>query len=984
MTTSMKPVAGRHLMRGQVGFVHRLSAYICLVLGLGMGCSRDSSTSGSPGVAPGSPVATAAPAPAGAAGSISGNGKGANTPANRCSTMCSADLKDVLDCNGNLMSSCGTGEACLNGACSTQVCDAAEAADSSVGCEFWAIKPPALPKWVPENTSPAGCFAVFIANTWDTPVKINAFRNGTYFQDFVYIPRGNGNALQYDPYDPFVGLPAGEVAVLFLSHIPNKRMCPKPAAFTGELTIDGTGKGHSIRITTDKPVAAYSIFPFGGGQSAVTSASLLLPTHAWHTNYLAINPYQEMLNSLTIVANEDGTDLQMRPNGGTLIDENMVWTTPTDGVAKYTLNAGEYLQLSNSLSELTGSPIQSNKPVGLWGVSYCFNVPRDKNYCDSAHQQIPPVSAWGHQYVGVRYRNRSSAIGTESPPWRLVGAVDGTQLTWAPSIPAGAPTSLGAGETAEFQATGPFVVQSQDAAHPFYMAQYMTGSEYIQSDLGEGDPEWVNVVSSQQYLKRYVFFADPTYPETNLVIVRRRDPATNRFADVELDCAGVVTGWKVVGAFEYTRIDLSTGNFRNVGNCSTGRREISSTAPFGATVWGWGKSDTHPSTRDVSYGYPAGMGTRAINNVTVAADPNYRLVDLVAAPPPPVTVGPSTIESVFNPLGRCVPADETVERRRDPTQWCSNCGMCAGATTAIDLSGSMFSPEQPTTGKLRILGSAPDGVQIFVASTPPNRASLLSDTPLSVDIDPRVQPLQIPLAVCTARCPTGGAYTVDVELAFEQVWDGRTGQGPTRVAARVPLSITIEPSDFWTCYGWIVVLVIGAIVFLLWAYGFVHPLKFPRSGSGRSANFPHKRYAVSVGELEEMKAESRAVPLRRYALPKRPWYVPDQVVYLSLLGDISRNRNGAVVAIELRRVNGRFRAWFVPLDGRRWILARYQYGEWLAHQDGWLKTPDGAAMQLISGPTGAELKLGFVYVPVGGSEDDPSPPDVDDFALLFE
>jgi hypothetical protein len=86
------------------------------------------------------------------------------------------------------------------------------------------------------------------------------------------------------------------------------------------------------------------------------------------------------------------------------------------------------------------------------------------------------------------------------------------------------------------------------------------------------------------------------------------------FHDVTLDCAGVVGGWTAVGPdHEFARVDLTTGNFAPVGACSTGRRELASTAPFGVWVWGWGSSAT--GTQNVSYGYPGGMNVQPINNV---------------------------------------------------------------------------------------------------------------------------------------------------------------------------------------------------------------------------------------------------------------------------------------------------------------------------------------------------------------------------------
>ena len=60
---------------------------------------------------------------------------------------------------------------------------------------------------------------------------------------------------------------------------------------------------------------------------------------------------------------------------------------------------------------------------------------------------------------------------------------------------------------------------------------------------------------------------------------------------------------------------LTTGNFQNVGSCSTGVRQMSSEVPFGLWVWGWGSAASTPQTRNVSYGYPGGMSVQSINTV---------------------------------------------------------------------------------------------------------------------------------------------------------------------------------------------------------------------------------------------------------------------------------------------------------------------------------------------------------------------------------
>jgi hypothetical protein len=275
--------------------------------------------------------------------------------------------------------------------------------------------------------------------------------------------------------------------------------------------------------------------------------------------------------------------------------------------------------------------------VAVIGASTLMDLPLGTRRADSAEQMLPPVRALGSEYVAVRYRSRSPSPSPtpESVPWRIVGVVDGTQLTYEPAAPAGAPTAIAAQQLAEFWDPGPFVVHSQDAQHPFYLASYMTGGEPFD---GTGDPEFVNVVPPAQYLPRYTFFTDPTYPETNLVIVRARDPQTGQMPDVQLDCAGTLGGWTAVGTagtYEMTRVDLSTGNFQGVGGCNNGVHVISSTATsggIGVTVWGWGNDITWPpddnpavdeanplSTRWVSYGYPAGANFKPLNTAVLQA-----------------------------------------------------------------------------------------------------------------------------------------------------------------------------------------------------------------------------------------------------------------------------------------------------------------------------------------------------------------------------
>lgn len=501
-------------------------------------------------------------------------------------------------------------------------------AKSSAGCEYFVATPDVI------LDGAGACFAAFITNTWTDPVTVKVDYGGAPLDvtKFAYIPKGMGKGLTYTPLSTGV-IPPGEVAILFLNRKPGllpsfglNTNCPNGVNVAiGDIdaATHGTGLGKAFHIVTDAAVAAYDIFPYGGGQSAMTSATLLLPVTSWDTNYIAVDAYGGgplAQPFVQIVGQRDGTTVKISATndivGGTGVAPAKK-NTPTT----YTVNRGQVLQLTQD-APLAGSVIQTSVPVGVWGGKSSLSI---KSCCaDTGHQQIPPVRALGNEYVGVRYRNRYEGK-EESPPWRLVGAVDGTTLTWTPAPPAGAPNTLGVGQVVELVASGPFVVRSQDAQHPFYMSAHMTGAGEFdpESKDGRGDPEFVNVIPPGEYLSSYVFFTDPTYPETNLVLVRAKGK-DGKFADVDLDCAGIVGGWSPIGDFEYARIDLVRGNFEPQGKCNNGRHEIKSANPFGLTVWGWGSAATGPMglgtsfySQYVSYAYPGGANVQPINTVVV-------------------------------------------------------------------------------------------------------------------------------------------------------------------------------------------------------------------------------------------------------------------------------------------------------------------------------------------------------------------------------
>ena len=560
-------------------------------------------------------------------------GFGEGGPACKGSSACSPDLHQVL-CNGTVVQTCNADQGCAAGKC-VDACAAAAANQSTIGCDYYAFDP--------DTILPGECFAAFVSNTWGSPVTIQVDFGGqplANFTDFARLPSGSGQSIAYAPLAGNTIGP-GDVAILFLaSYEPANAACPAgvtPAYTSADAATHGTGIGKAFHITTDRPVVANAIYPYGGGQSVITSATLLVPTSGWDTNYIAADGYGGVgAPWVSIVAQADGTNVTISPTAA-IAGGNGVQGTGAGQPHTYTIGQGDVLQLVQADgTELNGSPIQSDKPVAVFGGATCMNVPVGRASCDSGMQQLLPVRAMGDEYVYARYRDRYEGV-VESPPVRVIGAVDGTVLTYDPAPPSGAPTALASRQTVEFSASSPFTVRSQDDKHPFAMAAYMTGASVVEQNNPNdrrGDPEFVNVVPSLEYLTSYVFFTDPTYPETELVIVRRQN-ADGAFDDVSLDCLGpAIGGWQPVGSagkYESTRVELVTGNFQKVGSCDNGRHEMKSRSPFGVTVWGWGSGATggayeNPNvpgffSQAVSYAYPAGMAVTPITTITVPPTP---------------------------------------------------------------------------------------------------------------------------------------------------------------------------------------------------------------------------------------------------------------------------------------------------------------------------------------------------------------------------
>ncbi len=117
-----------------------------------------------------------------------------------------------------------------------------------------------------------------------------------------------------------------------------------------------------------------------------------------------------------------------------------------------------------------------------------------------------------------------------------------------------------------------------------------------------GDPEFLTLVPSDQYLTHYAFYMDPSYLVSSLTVVRQR--GEDGFAPVTLDCLGEVQGFKAIDpddTQEVARVDMSG---RGGQSCGPGGHEASSPKAFAIYVWGLATAS--------SYAYAGGQGLRPL------------------------------------------------------------------------------------------------------------------------------------------------------------------------------------------------------------------------------------------------------------------------------------------------------------------------------------------------------------------------------------
>jgi hypothetical protein len=331
-----------------------------------------------------------------------------------------------------------------------------------------------------------------------------------------------------------------------------------------------------IHITSIDPIAVYGL----NRKNATTDAFMALPVTSLGTDYRIMS----YIASNSVMGS--GFAVAATQNGTTLTIYNK-WANIT---YNETLNAGEtYLaEGTTALNDVTGSRIQSNLPVAVYGSVRITTVPNGCFAADHIVEQMWPVTSWGKNFVTVPLAGRDAS----GDVFRVLAAEDATVI----QVNGIVVSTLNMGEHYEAILTG---YNSITASKAVDLEQYAKG--YSCSGGLTGDPFMMIIPPREQFLTHYTIGTALGFAThwTNLVA------PSYALGTIYEDGMLIPNG-------AFTQIG-STSYYGAQRSIAEGSHTYNSIHPFGVFVYGWNTAD--------SYGYPGGgsmspIGT--VNSVTIS------------------------------------------------------------------------------------------------------------------------------------------------------------------------------------------------------------------------------------------------------------------------------------------------------------------------------------------------------------------------------
>ena len=446
-----------------------------------------------------------------------------------------------------------TGKICSMGQC-VKMCEVNAKLKSYIGCEYWGsdLDNAFVSGGEGNYLDAAGSqYSIVVSNPnphYKATVHIFKY-DRTLGQEAEVTRDSDDNAFQATPIPPMG---------LRIFNLPRR-------------DVDGTVLSPlAYRVQSSIPITAYQFNPLENVNVYSNDASILLPSDALGKYYIAMTreqTFDELKGFVTVIAvYPSETQVTMTVTAPTLGNTNLDPPIPPmkagESITRV-LKRYEVLNIETNASgaDLTGTVVQADHPVVVFGGSEAANAPNTNHCCpggscdynnqwmeckdrddclcewpikhgdgtkvschtnkdcgkyitccaDHLEMQMFPVNTWGTTYIAARSYPRNE----EKDDWRIMAAEKSTKITTYPTqmnVPV-----LNAGEWIDFESADNFLIKS---AKPILVGQFLeaqdapdpdTGGHHDQRDAGTGDPTFILAVPVEQFRTDYVFIAPNKY-----------------------------------------------------------------------------------------------------------------------------------------------------------------------------------------------------------------------------------------------------------------------------------------------------------------------------------------------------------------------------------------------------------------------------------------------------------------------------------------
>ncbi|MFH2007042.1 MAG: IgGFc-binding protein [bacterium] len=410
---------------------------------------------------------------------------------------------DGANLNGATCQSLGftnpTGSLACTAACSFELagcgssCTAAEIANTHYGCEFFAVD---LPRYVGMSTNQYVISMLNPSSSQSAAVTI-ADANGVSIATYT-VPAG------------------GEQ-----TYIDSTRTRAVPGAGVHP---------NALHITSTQPIAV-SQWNELGTNVASTDNSLLLPVHGLARRYYVMD-YDARVDDdawVAVVGVTNNTTVTLFP------------TTAVTGQTTAVINAHDVMVITAAAigTSLTGTRVEADQHVAVFGGNLCANVPTGNSYCDHIEEQLLPRQALGTEYLVGKSAPRTGCNLDDQ--LRVLADADNTMVTFDP--PVAGPWFLNAGNWNE-TAIGEAVRIT--ANHPIMVGSYLVGTGGWGNCNSEGDPAFMIHAPVAQYTDEFTVAFPSLFTDKYLSILA---PAG---AQVTVDSVAVSLAATMIGSTTWT------------------------------------------------------------------------------------------------------------------------------------------------------------------------------------------------------------------------------------------------------------------------------------------------------------------------------------------------------------------------------------------------------------------------------------------------